>query len=136
MDRFLQVLFAIAIAFWSPYNGNVDPCPQGVSYTLGHNGTWNPPPAEDAGKVVAWSYVKKGDCRIWFAPNWTYIAKRPEIACMVVIHELGHSAMGLKHSNTGLMQVKVTRVHPIGACYNIPRRVLVPPYRRARARPG
>ncbi len=135
MDRFIQVLFAIAIAFWSPYNGNVDPCPQGPSYTIFTQGTWNPPPAE-VGKVVAWSYVGH-DCHINLAPKWTYLARTPQIACMIIIHELGHSAMGIeKHTPTGVMRLVITRQRPIGACYSIPRRVIPPAFPRRRARPS
>ena len=136
MSQFVQYLVAIALSFWTPYNGGVNPCPDGVTYRVWERGTWNPPPAEVPGKVVAWSYIQKGNCRINFAPSWTYLVRRPEIACMVVIHELGHSAMGLDHSKTGLMQIKVTNVRPIGACFGIPRRVLVPPFRRPGARPS
>jgi hypothetical protein len=133
MDQFIQALIAVAIAFWTPYNGGVNPCPDGVQYRVYTSQTWDPPPIEIQGKVVAWSYVEKGNCKINYSPIWIKLVKNPQTACMATIHELGHSAMGLEHEPTGVMSIRVDRVPPIGACYSIPRRVWPALYRHKRA---
>lgn len=90
-------LAVIAASFWTPYNaGQGTPCPAPrVSFVTRAAPELGTAPA--GAVFAAFAYQQRGDCRVFLVRSvWRTLSRASK--CTVLVHEIGHSGMGLPHS--------------------------------------
>lgn len=105
------IAVTLALAFWTPINGGVNPCPDGVQID---------PLPEVAVELQADGFATFGvGCTIDIgSPAESYPVPAQ---CALVAHELGHAVFSLPHEDGTIMD-PYTSNRPIpGACYPAPR---------------
>jgi hypothetical protein len=107
----VTVLLATATVFWGGAAPGVaeQNCPDGVRYNV-------KPLAEMLNSDVhdAAAEAPFGGCVITFRAGWR--EELPDrIACEIVLHEYGHAALKLRHTEGGIMD-EFTRDEPPGIC--------------------
>ena len=103
----LAYLVAAALTLWAPGHER-SLCPVGVTVshvqTVAHGQVaWDPATgSEDLSRVLAFAPVARGFCELTIVDrNFGRLTAQDQ--CTTVVHELGHSVMGLAHTRGGIM---------------------------------